>query len=414
MELNYNILDGLSRKYGDSFYLLDSAAFRNNYAEMLASFTGIYENTRIAYSYKTNYTPKLCKIVDELGGGAEIVSEMELWLAKQIGVAGKNIYYNGPYKKPQFVEELLLLGGHVNLDAEYEIAIVEKIAHKYPERHFQAGIRCNMDIGQEEPSRFGFDVPSGALKEAVERVNALDNVRVNGLHCHIPFRNLDTYRKRMEALEEILEKFPGYEWDYISLGGGYMGKINEEIARQLSYLPPTFQDYASIVAGGMKKLFLQREKKPVLIIEPGSALVANAVKYVTRVINIKNVRNQKIASLTGSTYQVNPSVKNIRRPITVYHDGQGQEQQYYDHLNMAGYTCIESDYLYRDYCGGLSVGDFVVFGNVGSYSVVMKPPFILPDIPTLELSEVGTEEIIKRVQTPEDVFLHYDWTGRRS
>lgn len=407
MELNYRTLNELSIKYGDSFYLLDSNVFRDNYKEMLKAFKNIYPKTRIAYSYKTNYIPKICRMVSALGGAAEIVSEMELWLARQIGVEGKDIYYNGPYKKAEFIEELLLLEGHVNLDAEYEISIVEKIAEKYPSHIFKVGIRCNVDIGQEDPSRFGFDVSSGALQNAVNRLNAIGNVHVSGLHCHIPFRTLDSYVQRMKALNDILDRFPEYEWEYISLGGGYMGKVDEEIARQLPYTPPTFSDYAAVVAGGMKLLFEQSDYKPTLIIEPGSALVANAVKYVTRVLNIKVARDKHIASLTGSTYQINPSVKGIRRPITVYHGADESEPKTYENLDMAGYTCIESDYLYKDYSGALTVGDFVVFDNVGSYSVVMKPPFILPDIPVLELSEDG-EEVVKRGQTPEDVFAYYN------
>lgn len=404
MELNYNILDELSKEYGDSFYLLNSEIFKKNYKDMLNAFTSIYSNTRIAYSYKTNYTPKLCRIVNALGGAAEVVSEMEMWLAQDIGVNGNNIFYNGPYKKARFIEELLLLGGHVNLDAEYEIKILEEIACKYPDKNFEAGIRCQIDIGQEMPSRFGFDAASGELKDAVDCLNSINNVRVSGLHCHIPYRTLDSYAKRMEKLNEILDEFPGYEWDYISLGGGYMGKVNEEIAKQLPYAPPSFDDYALIIAEGMRRRFDQSNHKPILILEPGSALVANAVKYVTRVINIKTARSKQIASLAGSSYQVNPSVKDIRRPITVYHNSKTPASKEYDHLDMAGYTCIESDYLYKDYCGELSVGDFVVFDNIGSYSVVMKPPFILPDIAMLELAADGRVEVIKHEQTPKDIF----------
>ena len=57
MELNYEILEKLSTKYGDAFYLVDSSVFRKNYEELLAAFCKIYPNTRIAYSYKTNYMP---------------------------------------------------------------------------------------------------------------------------------------------------------------------------------------------------------------------------------------------------------------------------------------------------------------------------------------------------------------------
>ena len=81
MKLNKQIISDLRKEYGDAFYLLDSKQFRSNYTELKNAFSSIYSNFNIAYSYKTNYTPRLCKIVNELGGYAEVVSEMEAALA---------------------------------------------------------------------------------------------------------------------------------------------------------------------------------------------------------------------------------------------------------------------------------------------------------------------------------------------
>ena len=81
----------------------------------------------------------------------------------------------------------------------------------------------------------------------------------------------------------------------------------------------------------------------------------------------------------------------------------GGDLQTYTDLDFGGFTCIESDYLYRHYAGALAQGDIVIFGNVGSYSVVLKPPFILPNFPVLDLSE-GGEELIKRGENFDDLF----------
>lgn len=403
--LSYDLLDKTATIYGDSFYLIDSEIIRNNYTELLNAFQKIYPDTRIAYSYKTNYTPHVCELINTLGGDAEIVSEMELWLAKRIGVETSKIYYNGPYKKYEYIEESLLSGVHVNLDAEYEISILSSIANKYPEHLFEVGLRCNVDIGQAIPSRFGFDVGDGSLKKAMESVLAMSNVKIAGLHCHIPFRTLESYKQRVERMNTILDMFPKQHLSYISMGGGYMGKIDERMLDQFDFAPPSFDDYANVVAGFMKDRYQNQLDRPTLIIEPGSALVANSMKYVTRVLNIKNVRDAKIASLSGSTFQMNPSVKDMNRPLEVYRSSDNVEScTHFDNLYMAGYTCIESDYLYKGYCGKLAVGDFVVFCNVGSYSVVMKPPFILPDIPIIEIMNDGSINVWKSAETSEDVF----------
>ena len=403
--LSYELLDRIAKKYGESFYLVESKMIKDNYNQLLRAFQTIYKETKIAYSYKTNYTPRICKLINDLGGAAEVVSEMELWLAKHIGVEASEIYYNGPYKKVEYIEEALLQGVHVNLDAEYEIAAVCSIANKYPDKQFAVGLRCNIDIGQEIPSRFGFDVESGDLKRAVEGIKTIANVKVTGLHCHIPFRTLETYKLRVEKMNEILDMFPQQQLSYISMGGGYMGKIDKKMSDQFDFKPPSFEDYADVVAGFMERRYQNNKERPNLIIEPGSALVANSMKYVTRVLNIKNARDIKIASLSGSTFQVNPSVKNMNRPLEVYQmPANIKSDAKFDNLYMAGYTCIESDYLYKGYSGKLGIGDYVVFGNVGSYSVVMKPPFILPDIPILEIINDSAISLWKRSQTFEDIF----------
>ena len=45
MVLNYDQIKIISKQYGDSFYLLDSKKFKNNYNELLDSFRKIYANT---------------------------------------------------------------------------------------------------------------------------------------------------------------------------------------------------------------------------------------------------------------------------------------------------------------------------------------------------------------------------------
>ena len=86
----------------------------------------------------------------------------------------------------------------------------------------------------------------------------------------------------------------------------------------------------------------------------------------------------------------------------------GNPQSEYVDLDFGGFTCIESDYLYRHYNGNLAKGDMVVFGNVGSYSVVLKPPFILPNFPIIDISE-GQLEIIKRGESFDDLFHTFNF-----
>lgn len=405
VKLSYDLLKNIEKRHGEAFYLLDSYLFENNYKEMLSCFRKYYPNTHIAYSYKTNYTPKLCQIINRNGAYAEIVSEMEMWLALKIGVEPCNIYYNGPYKKKDDIKKLMLLGGHINCDSQYEVEFIKDIAKENPNTNFSVGIRCNLDIGQDEVSRFGFDTETEEFFNTIEKLNGLSNVRVTGLHSHLPYRSLDSFNKRMIVLKGILKKMPDYPWDYISLGGGYMGKIDNELAKEFAFIPPTYEQYATSVAGEMNRIFDASHIKPKLIIEPGSALVANTVQYVVKVIDIKSIRGRNIASTSGSTFCINPSVKGIKRPIEVY-TAEGNAHCY-NEIDIASYTCIESDYLYKGYRGHLAKGDFVVFKNVGSYSIVMKPPFILPEVPVLEIEDGGKICVYRKAQKEDEIFSRF-------
>lgn len=405
MTLDYNVLNKIASEYGESFYLLDKNQFEENYNKLLEAFRKFYSNTSIAYSYKTNYLPVLCEKIKSLGGYAEIVSEMELYLAEKIGVPYEDIYYNGPWKKREYVEKMLLQGGYINIDGFYEVDMIIDIARSYADIDFEVGLRIAGDIGQDEPSRFGFCVENGDLLKAYKTLQAESNIEVVGLHLHLPYRMIDTYKGRMEYMRKALGLFADKEFKYISLGGGYMGEIPDEMKKEFSFEPPTFDDYAKIVAGEFASIMEEQNLSTKLIIEPGSALVANCMKLVTSVINIKESRDKYIATISGSTYQMNPSVKNVKRSIKVFspNDSDGR---YYSGIDMAGYTCIEGDYLYRNYEGELSVGDYVVFDNVGSYSIVMKPPFILPDVAVISIEDNGIKSEVNR-QLEENVFVRF-------
>lgn len=125
MEINKGVIAKLRAEYGDAFYLLDSEQYQKNFLELRDTFRNIYTNFNIAYSYKTNYTPKFCKIVDKLGGYAEVVSEMEMEIALRCGVKHQRIIWNGPIKNPQKLEEFLVAGGTDNIDSLDELEIVK-------------------------------------------------------------------------------------------------------------------------------------------------------------------------------------------------------------------------------------------------------------------------------------------------
>ena len=395
----------LAEQIGDAFYMLDCKQFKQNYLELKSEFVKIYPNFNIAYSYKTNYTPKLCRIVNELGGFAEVVSDMEMEIALRVGVEPKNIIWNGPFKNAQKVEELLVMGGTVNIDSACEIDLISKIAEKHTSRKLNIGIRCNFDVSDGVLSRFGFDVESEDFSRAIGLCKEHKNLYLIGLQCHFATRRLDTWKPRAEGMLDLVAKL-GILPERIDLGGGLFGKMAPSLKAQFDTEIPTYEQYAQAVASVFADRFKDIDNKPLLLIEPGSALVGDCMRFAAKVVNIKEIRGKSIATLLGSIYNINPTLNKKNPPIQVY--SMGAEQKEYKDLDFGGFTCIESDYLYRHFDGKLAKGDIVVFGNVGSYSVVLKPPFIMPNFPIVDISE-GELEIVKRGEVFDDLFRSFSF-----
>ena len=401
--MDKQILEQLRAEYGEAFYLLDSAQFRKNFAELKTAFNNIYPNWNIAYSYKTNYTPKLCKIVNELGGYAEVVSEMELEIAKRVGCKMDRVIWNGPIKNVPIMEQFLLDGGTINIDSIEELEQVKDIHNRHADKLIHVGIRCNYDVNDGVVSRFGFDIDAAEFMEAVKFATTTENVKFINFQCHFAKRQIAYWPARAKGMVDLIDRL-GIIPERIDIGGGLFGKMADSLRAQFSCEIPDYEAYAKAAAQVFADYFADKDVKPELLIEPGSAVVGDCMKFIGTVKTIKNVRGKWIATVLGS--QKNISMTGINPPMEVI--AMGGEQKEYKDLDFVGFTCIEGDVLYHNYTGKLAHQDVIVISNCGSYSLVMKPPFILPNFPVLDISE-GKTEVIKRAENFDDLFHTFNF-----
>jgi len=415
MKVTSDLLRQIAAEQGPSFYLLDSARFRQNFTDLTQAFRAHYERTVIAYSYKTNYVPRFVQLVAELGGYAEVVSSMEMALAQKIGVPASKIFFNGPYKEIDATAALLGAGGTVNVDHPLELDRIVALADSHEGAPLRLGLRCNFDVQDGVVSRFGFDVDQPGFRDAIARIDAHPGLELTGLHCHFATRSLDSWRNRTLGMLDVIDRHFRDRLDalrQVSLGGGLYGRMPDALKAQFPVAIPSFAEYANVASKPFRDYFSTRpeNERPELLIEPGTALVADALKYACTVNGLKCVRGQDVVSLTGSSYNMNPNPNRKNVPIEVFPaDGATGGAELTDAL-LGGYTCIESDYLYKGYTGHLSPGDMLVFDDIGSYSVVMKPPFILPNVAIVEPDADGADySIVKRKETFEDIFRTYSF-----
>jgi diaminopimelate decarboxylase len=410
-KMSWQLLKQLDDAYGDSFYILHKKKCENNFNEILSAFRSIYSDTEIAYSYKTNYTPWICKYFNARGGYAEVVSQMEYDLAVRIGVPSQKIIYNGPLKDAGDMEQAIISGSIVNLDSLSEMNLVREMARRHAHREIAVGVRCNFDVGEGGVSRFGVDVEGGDLDHVFKTVDGLKNCRIAGLHCHFStaHRSVASYALRTKIMLQLSARyFRNRCPDFIDVGGGFFGKMNVDLRKQFGCAVPAYREYAAAIATQFSDAF-PGVSKPRLIIEPGISMVGDVMQFVSRIRGVKTVRARKIALATGSVFNIRPTQTDKQVTMHVYHDdGMSADETGQGPVDVCGYTCMEGDCLCRGYSGSVSEGDYVVFDNVGAYTTVLKPPFIAPSPPII-LYDADTNDyrLIKKREAFDEVFSSY-------
>ncbi len=405
----YQTFEELSKHYGNSFYLLDTEKLRSNFQKINEAFKSRYENFIIGYSYKTNYLPFLCKELSRLGAYAEVVSRLEYDLAVKIGEDPERIIFNGPLKSREDLELALGNGSILNIDSITELEEVVEYASVHPDRTVKVGIRVNFDLaeGGKSPlqegyriSRFGICAENGQLEEAILRLQTAENIQVAGLHGHFSTRNraVANYRKITLKLCEIAIDYLPEGLEYIDVGGGLYGELPDSF----NLKTPSFDDYASAICGVMNEKFGHCERKPVLILEPGIAMVANVFTFAARVMGIKRIQDTHFVLTDGSIHNIKPTMHKNNLPMQIFRQSPaGRKKQ---NFHLVGYTCMEKDYLASDVLDVLpEVGDFVLFENVGAYTIVFNPPFIR-ERPAIIALDGQSASVVRKRETIRQFF----------
>ena len=406
-KLNHRQLSRLSKIHGHSFFIVDLIKFRKNFLKFSKVFKKYYAKVCVGYSYKTNYTPQLCKIVNDEGGYAEVASEMEYEAAKKIGVPINKIIYNGPTKSKKSFIEAAKKGAIINLDNLSEIPFL-KIANKANLKNkIRVVLRLNFDI-RDKVSRFGIDPEGKDFRIIVSEIDSLANVNLAGLHCHFPFRDLKSFKIRAKKLSKFIDiVFPKELPDIVNIGGGY---YSENLPNELVKSNLKYSDYAEVIGKILSRKFYKKKKWPTLFLEPGTALVSNCQIFCTQIKSIKKVRGVGFATVAGSILDISPNSRSSKLPVQSVLDPKIKRNKLHSTYNIVGYTCIESDYLTHKLHAPLTEGDYLVYSNVGSYSVVMRPPFILPSNPIISYEGKNRPfKLIKQRQSNEDVFKLFEY-----
>ena len=340
------------------------------------SLTANWGNYVMGYSVKTNSLPWLLVYLKKQGFYAEVVSETEYDLVHRLGFPDHQIIYNGPIKDRNVFEIVLLAGGYVNLDSNYELDWIKDLSRQYPDRVFSVGLRINCDIAslcpdeelaEAEGGRFGYCYENGVLQNAIERLKCLPNVKIGGLHLHssTQSRTVQVYGALAGMAVRIAQEFK-LSLDYVDMGGGYFGGRDDK---------PDYRDYFPEITEKLGTYF--ESEKTKLIVEPGISLISRATTFETEVIDIKDIRGRKFVVTNGSRVNLNPLVTRHNYPFHTKYVSDPTIRNIEPSQWVCGATCMEYDRLFEwKYAPALVPGDKIIYDTAGGYTMCLNPLFI--------------------------------------
>lgn len=416
----------LIARFGSPLFVFSERRLRENAHRLRTAFQSLYPATGFAWSYKTNYLAAICQVFHQEGWLAEVVSEFEYEKARKLGIEGKDIVFNGPYKPRPILERAVREGALIQVDNWDELCVLEEVV-KETGLQVNVGVRIWLDAGIRPIwSKFGFSLESGEAGRAAARIVANPGMKLHTLHTHIGTYILDpaayaTAASKLVALREQIRAEHRHLVPCLNLGGGFPSEIllHGMVGSPKQLIPP-IEQYAEAIAGVLNEL--PSRQRPMLRFETGRFLVDDAGYLLSSVVAVKGVRHPVAAAdewtvrdykeqlvlgddvrvsylidaginllYTGAWYQINvtPAQKSSlpAGPVRLY-----------------GPLCMAIDVVrYNVNLPPQGVGDALVLHPVGAYNLTQSMQFISYRPPVVLINERGEPEMIRRRECLEDI-----------
>ncbi len=434
----------LARKYDTPLFVISAPRIRRNIAGLLEAKKH-HSRLKLCYASKASNLLGVLRVVREAGIDVEVNSGGELFKALRAGFRPDQIEMNGISKTEQEIAEAIEAGVYtINLDSPFELELVERVAAGL-KRQANVTVRLVAGVGTRShaalqtalyTSKFGVS-PSQAREMMLRTLSRPDLINLAGLHIHVGSQTPDPepYAQAFSAMWEHLlwlHRETGHELQHINLGGGipvnYLRdrrqaeeiSVDERIMLGADLTAVEMMQSAieavrvSAKEAGAERLLDRLE----IVMEPGRAIIADAVTILTTVRNIKNRPE------TGEAWALTDAGYNLMLSMVMYHwyyhavnasrAGDAHSSRY----RMAGPLCDGGD-VYFDLHGGrhlpdyrllpenVEVGEVIAMLNTGAYTMSQMTAYNGRPFPAAVLIEDGGRvELVRRRDTYQDLLIN--------
>lgn len=356
------IKDAAQRGCEDPFYVVDLGDIVYKYNLWKDSIPRVHPY----YAVKCNDCPTVLNLLVTLGTGFDCASKKEIDAVLKSGASSSSIIYANPCKASSFITYAASMGVDVmTFDNESELYKIKKL---FPNARMVLRIRVD-----DSKSICQLGMKFGCYEQHVPnllRVAKDLDVNVIGLSFHVGSGCQDThaYAMALETSARVfgLAKILGFDFTFLDIGGGFPGfKEDMDLFKEIARVINEKLDEHFPAASGVE-----------IIAEPGRYFTASAFTLCTNIIAKRELSfsNEDTMSMyyindglygsfnclifdhavvTPLAYQMKPSSVNKLQKSSIW-----------------GPTCDGMDCILKTcYLTSLNIGDWIIFENMGAYTI---------------------------------------------
>ena len=394
----------LGKQYGTPLYVYSEDVIRSQYQRLSTALNGIPH--QVCLAVKANSNLAILKIIAQLGGGFDVVSEGEFRRVVAAGGATSKVVFAGVGKTKNEIEYALARGLRMfNVESPSELRLIDKVAQAMG-KVAPISFRINPDISVDlhpyiatglKTSKFGMSVEE-AFK-VWEEFKSSKSLSLIGIDCHIGsnIAEIEPLKLAYTRVLEVAKEFDkrGAKIRYLDLGGG-LG-----ISYSGHYNPLNLEQWAEVVKN------LVKGTKYQVVIEPGKFLVAEAGVLLTSVLYLKHNEDHHFAIVdAGMNDLIRPALYEAYHKIDVIAgDGRllGNDTQ---EVDVVGPVCETGCFLAKKRALPiLHEGDLLVLRDAGAYGFSMASNYNSRRLPAeVLICSDGSARVIRKRERFEEMW----------
>ena len=356
----------LLAEHGSPLWLANLDVVRDRARAFAAAWRAEWPDVEVAYSYKANRTPAILRALAEKGMGQQVACEAEYRLARAVaGADGRSIVVQGPAKPPALLERAAADGALVIVDSLAELRRVAAAGVK------RVGVRvCLPGVGHGT-SHFG--VPLSEVQLAPRQAAGL-GLRIEALAVHLVSAGFDRPLHEIDRLASALVvKWPQAPERFATAArmlAGLAGRMGVPILDVGGGFPPAPQEamYARAVTGAIGSAGFEGR----VLVEPGRALVAEAVDLACTVTSVKRLPDRRRCVILDAGANLLPGTLFAWPAI----EAPSREAPPAEPALVTGPLCTNVDVLHPAAdLPAVAEGDAVLVRGVGAYQQSQSTQF---------------------------------------